>query len=68
LALLLAFLGVHAVYVGSFLELKFHLDTSYRRVLFQLVPAALVWFGALLQGALDERTPVAANPPPLPTS
>jgi hypothetical protein len=48
LALLLALLGVHLVYIGSFLGLKFHMDTSYTRVLFQLLPAALLWLAALV--------------------
>lgn len=48
LALLAAFVGLHVVYVGSFLPLRFHLDTSYTRVLFQLVPAAVVLLGSML--------------------
>ena len=37
---------LHLIYVGSYLVLSFHLATSQLRVLFQLVPAALVWTAA----------------------
>lgn len=53
LALLGALLGVHLVYVGSHLDLTFHLDTSYTRVLFQLLPVTLVWFAAWVQQVLQ---------------
>jgi hypothetical protein len=59
LGLLLAFVGVHVVYLGSFLPLQFHLDTSYERVLFQLLPAVLVWFAAVVRAALGDDEPVA---------
>lgn len=47
-AMLLAFVGLHVVYLGSFLPLRFHLDTSYLRVTFQLLPAALLLVGGWL--------------------
>ncbi|MFM1870657.1 MAG: hypothetical protein RL398_79 [Planctomycetota bacterium] len=43
-----ALVGLHVVYVGSFLPLRFHLDTSYTRVLFQILPAAVLLLGDLL--------------------
>lgn len=46
-ALFGAFFGIHVVYTGSFLPLRFHLDTSYARVTFQLLPTALVLVAAL---------------------
>lgn len=52
LALFGGFLGLHVVYVGSFLPLRFHLDTSYTRVTFQLLPAALVLLAALASGVV----------------
>lgn len=55
LALLGALLGIHVVYVGSFLPLRMHLDTSYTRVLFQLLPAALVLLAALASGVVGAR-------------
>ena len=42
---------LHLIYIGSYLVLWFHLQTSHRRVLFQLVPAALVWTAALVREA-----------------
>lgn len=48
LALLGSVVGVHLVYVGSWLELQYHLTTSHARVLYQLVPVGLVWFAAVL--------------------
>ena len=51
LALLIAVLGTHLVYVGSWLELRYHLTTSHARVLFQLVPVGLVWFAAAYRAA-----------------
>jgi hypothetical protein len=57
-ALIGAVLTLHAVYVGSWLPLRQHLDTSYARVLFQLVPATLVWFAAVAEAHL--RTPDSA--------
>lgn len=47
LALAGSLLGLHVVYVGSFLPLRFHLDTSYTRVLFQILPAAVLLAGAM---------------------
>jgi hypothetical protein len=55
LALLGAVLGTHLVYVGSWLELRYHLTTSHARVLFQLVPVSLLWFAAVCGGA-ERRT------------
>jgi hypothetical protein len=49
LALLAGVVGLHLVYVGSWLDLEFHLLTSHERVLFQLVPATVVWCGALVR-------------------
>ncbi len=50
-----AFVGLHVVYVGSFLPLRFHLDTSYTRVLFQLLPAAVVVLGACFAEVVAAR-------------
>jgi len=47
LATLGAYVGMHVVYVGSFLPLRFHLDTSYLRVLFQLLPVVIVLLASL---------------------
>lgn len=55
LALLGAFAGIHVVYVGSFLPLRFHLDTSYLRVTFQLLPALLVVLAAIVSEVVAER-------------
>ncbi|HEU4417484.1 MAG TPA: hypothetical protein VFT55_01020, partial [Planctomycetota bacterium] len=55
LALLGAVLGTHLVYVGSWLELRYHLTTSHARVLFQLVPVSLLWFAAVYRGVHDRR-------------
>ena len=55
LALAGAFVGIHVVYVGSFLPLRFHLDTSYTRVTFQLLPAALVLAAALASDVVAAR-------------
>jgi hypothetical protein len=44
-----AFVGLHVVYLGSFLPLQFHLATSYARVLFQVVPVALVLLAELVR-------------------
>jgi hypothetical protein len=44
--------GLHVVYLGSFLPIEFHLDTSYVRVLFQLLPAAMLWFAVLARAQL----------------
>ena len=55
LALLGAVLGTHLVYVGSWLELRYHLTTSHARVLFQLVPVSLVWFAAVHRGDQERR-------------
>lgn len=41
-----AVVALHLIYIGSYLVLSFHLATSQRRVLFQLVPAAIVWAAA----------------------
>ena len=60
LALIGAYTGLHVVYVGSFLELRMHLDTSYLRVLFQLVPVTLVLLAACWQAKLPTREPAAA--------
>ncbi|MCR9245957.1 MAG: hypothetical protein NXI31_13065 [bacterium] len=51
-----AIAGLHVVYIGSFLPLRFHLDTSYLRVLFQLVPVAILLTGAMLAAIV---TPIA---------
>lgn len=48
LALLGSLVGLHVVYVGSFLPLRFHLDTSYTRVLFQILPAAVLLLGTFV--------------------
>ena len=48
LALIGSCVGLHLVYIGSHLDLKAHMDTSHRRVIYQLVPVTLVWFAALL--------------------
>jgi hypothetical protein len=45
LALLGSLVGLHVVYVGSFLPLRFHLDTSYTRVLFQVLPVTVLLLG-----------------------
>ncbi|MCA8952986.1 MAG: hypothetical protein KDE27_25975 [Planctomycetes bacterium] len=55
LALFGSLAGLHLVYVGSFLPLRFHLDTSYLRVLFQLLPAAVVLLGACLAAGWPRR-------------
>ncbi|MCA8976865.1 MAG: hypothetical protein KDC98_19235 [Planctomycetes bacterium] len=56
--------GLHIVYVGSFLPLRFHLDTSYLRVLFQILPVTLVLLGAVLSAVVVEartrQTPAPA--------
>lgn len=57
LALLGAVLGTHLVYVGSWLELRYHLTTSHARVLFQLVPVSLLWFAGLYRAATALRWP-----------
>ncbi|MEY3162141.1 MAG: hypothetical protein RIT25_2132 [Planctomycetota bacterium] len=54
--LLASLVGVHLVYVGSFLDLDFHLGTSHARVLFQLVPLAMLWFACLARGLLGTAT------------
>lgn len=56
IALLGALIGIHVVYVGSFLPLRMHLDTSYARVLFQLLPAALVLVAAIASDVVGART------------
>lgn len=63
--MLAAVVGMHLVYVGSFLPLQFHLDTSYLRVLFQLVPATMVWCAALAQMVLSgsDAAPRPADAP-----
>lgn len=48
LALIGSCVGLHLVYVGSHLDLERHMDTSHRRVIYQLVPVTLVWFSALI--------------------
>lgn len=48
-------LGLHVVYVGSFLPLRFHLDTSYTRVTFQLLPATIVLLAALASAVVGRR-------------
>lgn len=65
IGLVAAVVGMHLVYVGSFLPLQFHLDTSYLRVLFQLVPAAMVWCAALAQAVLSgsDAVPRPADAP-----
>jgi hypothetical protein len=55
LALYGGFVGLHVVYVGSFLPLRFHLDTSYTRVTFQLLPAAIVLLAALVSDVVGRR-------------
>jgi len=47
LAIGIALFGTHAVYVGSYLDLDWHLEHSYRRVMLQLTPAACLWFALL---------------------
>lgn len=57
--------GLHVVWVGSFLDLRFHLDTSYQRVLFQLLPATVLWCAAMARVVLDgEPEPAAPEPGP----
>lgn len=56
LALLGAFVGLHAVYVGSPLPLRMHLDTSYLRVHFQLLPAGLVVIAAAWRAVAAGRS------------
>lgn len=51
LAIVAAFVVLHLIYVGSYLVLSFHLETSQRRVLFQLVPVTIVWTAALVRAA-----------------
>lgn len=46
LALTGAVMALHVIYIGSYLQLDFHLATSQRRVLFQLVPTSLLWIAA----------------------
>ncbi len=46
LALAGAVVALHVIYIGSYLQLDFHLATSQRRVLFQLVPTSLLWIAA----------------------
>jgi len=41
-----AVVALHLIYIGSYLVLSFHLATSQLRVMFQLVPSALVWAAA----------------------
>lgn len=60
LALLLALAGTHIVYIGSFLDLQMHLDTSYTRVLFQALPAALLWLAALVHAMLSRPAPATS--------
>lgn len=59
LMLLASLAGVHLVYVGSFLDLEFHLSTSHDRVLFHLVPLAVLWFACLARGLLGTASPDA---------
>lgn len=54
-SLLGSVVALHLVYIGSWLDLEFHLVTSHLRVLLQLVPASLVWCVALL-GRLSRPT------------
>jgi len=64
LALPIGWIGIHVVYVGSFLPLRFHLDTSYARVTFQLVPAAIVLLGALASDVVAARRAGHTGPSP----
>jgi len=59
LALLLGLLGLHLVYVGTWIDLDLHLHTSHARVVAQLVPAAIVWLAAVV-AALRAAAPRAA--------
>jgi hypothetical protein len=59
LALLLSVLGLHLVYVGTWIDLDLHLRTSHARVVGQLVPAAIVWLAAVV-AALRAPAPGAA--------
>ncbi len=59
LMLLASLAGVHLVYVGSFLDLEFHLRTSHERVLFHLVPLAVLWFACVARGLLGTASPDA---------
>lgn len=65
--LLASLAGIHLVYVGSFLDLQFHLGTSHARVLFQVVPLAMLWFACLARGLLGTASSgaqtVTTNPP-----
>lgn len=49
LALLGSFAGLHLVYLGTHLEVVHHMRTSQDRVVFQLVPVALLWFLELVR-------------------
>lgn len=61
-ALVAAIVGLHLVWLGTHLELRHHLLTSYRRVLFQLVPVALPWCAALAARALAGKDPRDPSP------
>lgn len=50
-----ALVVLHLIYVGSYLLLEFHLATSQRRVLFQLVPVTLVWAAAITRDLREGR-------------
>ena len=60
LALVGSFVGLHVVYVGSFLPLRMHLDTSYLRVLFQILPPAIVLLGAIVADVRTRQTSQSA--------
>ncbi|MGE3171093.1 MAG: hypothetical protein AB7O97_00620 [Planctomycetota bacterium] len=63
LALVGSFVALHVVYIGSYLGLQHHLETSHARVLFQAVPAGTVWFAAVFAGLrLDGRPGVSSRP------
>ncbi len=51
-----AVVALHLIYIGSYLVLSFHLATSQLRVLFQLVPAALVWAAATARAVREESS------------
>lgn len=50
-----ALVGLHVVYVGSFLPLRFHLDTSYTRVLFQVLPVTVLLLGTFVSPVASAR-------------
>ncbi len=63
-AVALAFTGGMLVFVGTPMELAWHLETAATRVAFQVVPAFLLWIGAASgSGMAGERLPRAVTLP-----